>query len=63
MGLKIRFMKAIFSMKAPFSEFSFESPFEIWILSIMVFNSYSLALDGMDVIRYMNGDRKPTVTI
>ncbi|MBN4077808.1 hypothetical protein JYT29_00570 [Nitrospina gracilis] len=46
-----------------FSEFSFESPFEIWILSIMVFNSLSLILDGMDVVRYINGDRKPTVII
>ena len=46
-----------------FAEFSFESPFEIWILSIMVFNSLSLVLDAMDVVRYINGDRQPMVDI
>jgi hypothetical protein len=46
-----------------FTEFSFESPFEIWILSVMVFNSLSLILDAVDVVRYINGDRKPLVTI
>ncbi|MFT4577676.1 MAG: hypothetical protein ACI9UO_000491 [Nitrospinales bacterium] len=46
-----------------FSEFSFETPFEIWVLSIMVFNSHSLVLDLMDVVRYINGDRKPMVAV
>ena len=46
-----------------FSEFSFESPFKIWLLSVLVFNSLSLILDAVDVVRYINGDRKPLVTI
>jgi hypothetical protein len=46
-----------------FTELSLESPFEIWLLSVMVFNSLSLILDAIDVVRYINGDRKPTVTI
>jgi hypothetical protein len=45
-----------------FSEFSFESTFEVWLLSVMVFNSLSLILDAIDIVRYINGDRKPTVT-
>ena len=45
------------------SEFSFESSFEICILSILVLNSLSLILDAMDVVGYINGDLQPMVTI
>ena len=35
--------------------------FGIWRYSIMILNSPSLIIDGIDVIRYISGDRTETV--
>ena len=35
--------------------------FGIWLYSIVIHNSSSLIIDGIDVIRYISGDRTETV--
>ena len=35
--------------------------FGIWLYSIVILNSPSLIIDGIDIIRYISGDRTETV--
>ncbi len=37
-------------------------PLAHWMIAVVVVNSLSLILDGYDVVRYLRGDRQPTVT-
>lgn len=37
--------------------------FEQWILAVIVFSGLSLLIDAVDVIRYMRGERQPTVPL
>lgn len=39
------------------------SLFRYWLLSVVVLNTFSLIIDSVDVIRYLLGDREPTVNI
>ena len=34
-----------------------------WIVVLMVMNGLSLVIDVVDVVKYMQGDREPTVTL
>jgi len=45
------------------SEMVLDTPFGVWLVLIMVFNTLSIVLDSIDVMRYFNGDRKPIVPI
>lgn len=38
-----------------------DEPFGLWIRLVMVLNSLSLAIDTVDVVRYIRGDRAETV--
>ncbi len=38
---------------------SFESFFGYWLAAIIVLNFLSLIIDGIDVLRYIKGERKP----
>ncbi len=39
------------------------SPFGLWVAAVMILNSVSLLIDGVDVIRYIKGERTPTLTL
>ncbi len=39
-----------------------DNSYGIWIRALVVLNSASLAIDTVDVIRYLVGDRKETIT-
>ena len=34
-----------------------------WIIAVIVMNGLSLVIDAVDVVRYVRGDRQPTVSI
>ena len=36
---------------------------ETWILTVIVLNGLSLVIDTVDVVRYLRGERQPTVTL
>jgi len=36
---------------------------EAWILTVIVLNGLSLVIDTVDVVRYLRGERQPTVTL
>ncbi len=36
-------------------------PFYYWLLAVITLNSISLIIDTVDVIRYLKGDRQPTI--
>jgi hypothetical protein len=40
-----------------------DTRFEQWLLAIIVLNGLSLVIDLLDVVRYYEGDRQPTVTL
>jgi len=40
-----------------------DSPFKYWLIIVIVMNTLSLILDGIDVIRYIKGDRVPYYTL
>lgn len=46
---------------ARISETSLETPFGIWLVSVLVANIVSLAIDMLDVSLYLRGDRKPMI--
>ncbi len=46
-----------------FAELSLETPFGAWLVLTMVFNTFSIVLDSIDVMRYFNGDREPMISI
>jgi hypothetical protein len=37
--------------------------FEQWVVSVIILNGLSLVIDLLDVVRYFEGDRQPTVTL
>ena len=39
-----------------------DDAFGLWIRGVIVVNSLSLVIDGVDVVRYAAGDRKEMVT-
>lgn len=39
------------------------SPFGLWVAAVMILNSVSLMIDGVDVIRYIKGERTPALTL
>ncbi len=41
---------------------SFESFFGYWLAAIIVLNFVSLIIDGIDVLRYIRGEREPYLT-
>jgi hypothetical protein len=43
------------------SEVGVDSPFGIWLASLVLVNSVSLVIDVIDVARYVSGERSPTV--
>jgi hypothetical protein len=40
-----------------------DTGFEQWLLAVIVLNGLSLVIDLLDVVRYCEGDRQPTVTL
>ena len=36
--------------------------FYYWLLAVVVFDSISLVIDAVDVVRYWKGERQPTIT-
>ncbi len=42
-------------------ETSLDTPFGIWLVSVLIANLVSLAIDILDVTLYARGDRKPVV--
>ncbi len=34
-----------------------------WMIAVVALNGISLIIDAIDVVRYVTGDRKPTVTV
>ena len=34
-----------------------------WVISVIALNGLSLIIDVIDVVRYLRGDRQPTITI
>lgn len=43
------------------SETPLDTPFGIWLVSVLVANIVSLAIDMLDVSLYLRGDRKPMI--
>ncbi len=39
------------------------SPFGIWIAAVIILDSVSLMIDGVDVVRYFKGERTPSLTL
>ena len=39
------------------------NPFSLWIASTILLNSISLMIDGVDIARYIQGERTPTLTL
>ncbi len=39
------------------------SPFGIWVAAVMILDSVSLMIDGVDVARYIKGERTPSLTL
>ena len=37
------------------------SPFGLWLAAVMTLNSVSLIIDGVDVVRYIKGERTPVI--
>lgn len=49
-----------------FGRMNFEAPFtgfEQWIVAVIILNGLSLVIDAVDVIRYLKGERAPTLTL
>ncbi|MEE9611830.1 MAG: hypothetical protein V3W19_11295 [Desulfatiglandales bacterium] len=42
---------------------SFESFFGYWLAAVIVLNTLSLIMDAIDVIRYIKGERRPSLTL
>ena len=42
---------------------TFDTRFEQWILAVIVLHGLSLVIDLLDVVRYMRGEREPTVSL
>jgi hypothetical protein len=42
---------------------SFESFFGYWMASVIGLNTLSLIIDGIDVLRYIKGERGPYITL
>lgn len=38
------------------------SPFYYWLIAVIVLDSISLVIDTVDVVRYLKGERTPTIT-
>ena len=38
-----------------------DSSFGIWLASLVLINTVSLAIDGIDVLRFISGERSPTL--
>ncbi len=38
-------------------------PFGYWIIAAMIIDSISLIIDGIDVFRYLKGERQPYITV
>ena len=36
---------------------------EAWVLTVITLNGLSLVIDAVDVVRYLRGERQPTVTL
>ena len=43
------------------STIGLDSSFGIWLASLMFLNTVSLVIDGIDVIRFVSGERSPTL--
>ena len=39
-----------------------DSSFGIWLASLVLINTVSLAIDGIDVLRFISGERSPTLS-
>jgi hypothetical protein len=49
-----------------FGRVDFAAPdtgFEQWVLAVILLNGLSLVIDAVDVVRYLKGERQPTVTL
>jgi len=44
------------------AEIGIDNPLGYWLLAVIVLDSISLVIDAVDVLRYVLGDRTPTVT-
>jgi hypothetical protein len=53
----------IFWLSARVDFASASTELEQWLLAVIVLNGLSLIIDAVDVIRYVKGERTPTVTI
>ena len=42
-------------------DISLDSPFGIWLASLVLINSVSLVIDAIDVVRSVGGERSPTL--
>ena len=38
-----------------------DGSFAVWLIAVVVLNSLSLVLDGLDIFRYWRGERAPTL--
>ena len=38
------------------------SPFGIWLAAVMILNSISIVIDGVNVVRYLKGERTPSLS-
>ena len=38
------------------------TPFGVWVAAVILLDSISLVIDGMDVVRYIKGERTPTLS-
>ena len=43
------------------SDIGLGDPFGIWLVSLVLINTVSLIIDGLDVIRFISGERSPTL--
>ena len=48
---------------ARYGEAPEDGAFRFWLLSVIVIDIASLILDGWDVLRYLRGERAPTITL
>jgi len=39
------------------------SPFGLWVAAVITLNSVSLLIDGVDVFRYIKGERSPSLAL
>jgi len=50
-------------LAAGFDSERLTSPFGLWIAAVIILNCVSLLIDGVDVIRYIKGERTPALTL